>query len=98
MDKAMMAVIVFVALGIVAFIGIVLVDSLNEVGEDAAEEQESFNVDNSSVDKTCNLRYDPYETTTFTVEYYNGTGWKTITSTGYTLTGKVLVIAAASMY
>jgi len=98
MDKAMMAIIVFVALGITAFIGIVIVDNLDEVGQDVAEDQETFNVDNSSTDKTCNLRYDPYETTTFTVEYYNGTGWQTLTAADYTLTGNVLVVKASAMH
>jgi len=97
-NKGMMAVIVFVALGITAFIGIVLVDSLDEVGADSAEYQESFNVDDAESDKTCNLRYDPYETTTFTVEYHNGTGWQTLTASDYTLTGNVLVVNAAAMH
>ena len=88
-----------VALGVMVFIGVVLIDSLDTVGERSATTSESFTVDDSSTDKTCTLGYDPYDASAVQVEYYNGTAWKTLTvTTDYVLTGQTLVVNATAMY
>jgi len=76
-----------------AIIGILILSVILSAGEE--DNQESFSVEDPSVDKVCNLDDTPKGDVV--VQYYNGTAWKTLVSSDYTLSGSVLTVAAAAM-
>lgn len=56
---------------------------------------ENFIVDDPSVNKNCNLGHDVLDV--LTVQYHNGTGWKTLGAGDYTVTGNTVTVNAAAM-
>lgn len=97
MDNAKLMVGLVITIGVMALVGVIVLDSLDQASEGTASSIETFNVGNSSVNKTITLDYTP-EGDTFTVRYHNGTAWKTIPATDYTLSGKTLTVNATAMY
>jgi hypothetical protein len=85
---------VVVAIGIMTVVGIHLVDSFG-IASDVSN-TESYGVSDPNTDKTCILEYDAVSGTE-TVQYYNGTSWKTLASGDYTLSGDTLVVSDSAM-
>ena len=61
----------------------------NEVGY-TTEQTETFSVTNPAVDQNITLTY--HATSITLVEQYNGFEWKTVSASGYTLSGKILSV------
>lgn len=98
MEKINVAIVgLIVALSVIGYVGIVLLDTLDETGEDVATSEDTFSVGDPDSDKVCSLSYDPEGEDDFTVRYYNGTGWKTLTSSDYTLSGSTLTVSSSAM-
>jgi len=95
MEKVDSSTLVVTILGIFFFatIGILVLSVILSAGEE--DNQESFPVEDPSVDKVCNLQDTPKGDVA--VQYYNGTAWKTLTSSDYTLSGSILTVASAAM-
>ena len=76
-----------------AIVGILVLSVILSAGEE--DNQDSFPVEDPSIDKVCNLGDTPKGDVI--VQYYNGTAWKTLASSDYTLSGSTLTVAAAAM-
>ena len=67
----------------------------NQNLENSQNDYENFIVDDPSVNKNCGLDHTP--NIIVSVQYHNGTGWKTLSSGDYTVSGKTITVKASAM-
>ena len=98
MDKKSIGIVgLIVALSVMGFIGITLVDVLDDTGEEVGTSTDTFEVEDPDSDRVCGLTYDPEGDDDFTVRYYNGTAWSTLAASDYTLVGSTLTVKSSAM-
>jgi len=86
--------VIIVVFGII-FVGIYVNGEISDTLENVQTDTEQFTVDDPTSNKACSLYHTPTEI--YTVRYHNGTGWKTLGSGDYTVSGKVVTILATAM-
>lgn len=92
-DGVIWIIVLIAGITALAMIMVIIAGEFHEVG--STDKTESFTVSNPSVQKTCTLEYNPMDDPTIT--YYNGTAWKTLTSSDYTITNNILTVKASAM-
>ena len=85
-------IVLLVVIAVGAFVMFNIVSSVNV----SKTQTETFSVTNPAVNQTITIAYIP-KVSTIVISQYNGTGWKTLTSSDWTITDKTITVYATAL-
>ena len=92
-DGLLTVILLIMFVAIVGMIVLYIAGDLHDMG--TTDENEEFTVVDPSSSKVCALNFEP--DTTPVVRYNNGTAWKTLAASDYTLSGNRLTVKSSAM-